>query len=201
MDRGILLKEMASPQTRAGWWMINTKKCYQDAGFIEIRENDRAGWRVGEVPGKVCYSHGQDAKESGWCQRLRILSGENDQGQWSWRWKRRGLLRIFPPAASSWRPWPSLLGQGMMLSLNTPTPLPCASPHPTLLLSEINCLVSISLQPHPPFPWFSANKILRTTASLIITTYLSLGNRMFPGESHVGPQILIYSPLPSVLFR
>lgn len=111
MDRGFLLKEMASPPTRAGWWMINAKKCYQDAGFSEIRENDRAGWRVGEVPGKVCFSHGQDAKGSGWCQRLRILSGENDQGQWPWRWKRRGVLRICPPAASSWRPWPSLLGQ------------------------------------------------------------------------------------------
>ena len=61
-------------------------------------------------------------------------------------------------------------------------------------------LGSPSLQPHRPFLWFSANKILRPTASLIITTYSSLGNSKFPGEPHRGPQILTpFAPTLSVV--
>lgn len=36
--------------------------------------------------------------------------------------------------------------KGTMPSFNTSTPLPCASPHPPFLLTEVNSLGSISLQ-------------------------------------------------------
>ena len=32
--------------------------------FREIRQDDGAGWRGGEVPGKVCFSCGQDDKDN-----------------------------------------------------------------------------------------------------------------------------------------
>ena len=66
---------------------------------------------------------------------------------------------------------------------------PVYTPVYHLFFSEINSLGSISLQTHLPFPQLFVNKILRITASLIITTYQSLGNRMFPTEPHEGSQI------------
>jgi len=64
--------------------MINEKQCYQDAGFREIRQDDGAGWRGGEVPGKVCFSCGQDDKDNFRGERPGLMALELEEEGLMW---------------------------------------------------------------------------------------------------------------------
>lgn len=64
--------------------MINEKQHYQDAGFREIRQDDGAGWRGGEVPGKVCFSCRQDDKDHFRAEQPESMALELEEEGLTW---------------------------------------------------------------------------------------------------------------------
>lgn len=84
--------------------MINEKQCYQDAGSRKIREKDGVSWRGGEVRERHAPLLGKIPRNLHGASDLESLQGSMTRVSRPAAGKRRGLLRTFPPPASSWRP-------------------------------------------------------------------------------------------------